>query len=294
MTLIIVVISLFLEWSLGRWQHLRRLGWFIAYRRRLFGLLPPAWQDGLAGTLLALGVPVVAMLALQQVLDWGLLELALGVLVLTYCLGPEAFNERVDAYLDACEAHDSAGAKQIAESLVGGPVSDEWRRQTRSVATAVLYEGNVRIFAVLFWFLLLGPAGALLYRTAAFFRRDARSLERPELTGAADRVFGYLDWAPARLLSLSFFLAGSFDDALKGWRKVLAADQGDPLERNRLVVIMTGCGAMRHEVDDAFEETDHGERYDLYWVRTARALVLRAVVIWVAVIALLTMAGWFV
>lgn len=297
MTLIVIVASLLLERVVGRWQHLRRIEWFSRYRRWLFGLVPSGWGDGLPGVLVVLVFPVLLVTALQWWLAqgplFGLMELLLAVVVVTYCLGPESFNERVDAYLEACEAEDREQARRIAESLVGAPVSENLHQQTQSVATAILYEGNLRIFAVLFWFMLLGPAGALLYRCAAFLAQEARTLDQPRLVRASERTFAVLDWAPARVLSLSFFLAGSFDDAWLAWRRVVAADQDLP-DSNRSVVIVTGCGAIRHDVDDAFDETDRGDSYDLYWVRAARGLVLRAVVVWVAVVALLTMAGWFV
>lgn len=295
MTLVVIVISLILERLLGRWQHLRKLSWFTLYRGRLFALLPEQWQQGFTGGLILLAIPVLLVLILQGH-DWGLWNLLLSLLVLTYCLGPEAFNERIDDYLQACEAHDRLRAKAIAESLVGESVSDNVQRQTQIVATAILYEGNVRIFAVLFWFIVLGPAGALLYRCASFLTQDTRSWAQSSLIQAADKLFALLDWIPARLLSLSFFLVGSFDDALQAWKRVYQAELGLS-ESNRSIVINTGCGAMRHDVDAAFDDSDEagrGEKYDLYWVRTARALVLRALLVWLLVIALLTMAGWFV
>lgn len=296
MTLIVIVASLLLERMVGQWQHLRRMEWFARYRRWLFGVAPENWGDGLPGVMLVLLPVLIAMLLVHWAVHgavFGLMELLLSVAVVTYCLGPESFNERIDAYLDACEAHDRDEARRIAESLVGGPVSENLHQQSQSVATAVLYEGNMRIFAVLFWFMLIGPAGALLYRCAAFLAGEAATLEKPRLARAAEQTFAVLDWAPARLLSLSFFLAGSFDDAMHAWRRVTAAEQ-DLAESNRSVVIVTGCGAMRHDVDDAFDESEHGDAYDLYWVRAARGLVLRSVVVWVTVVALLTMAGWFV
>lgn len=300
MGLIVIVVSLILERVLGHLQHLRRLDWFPGYREVLFSRAPGSWTFGIGGAILVLAPVVLAALFLQWLLDdllWGGLELLFSIAVVTYCLGPEAFNQQVDAYLEAREAGEYGKAGRIAEKLAGGPVSDDIHRQAKQVTTAVLYEGNVRIFAVVFWFLLLGPAGALLYRMAAAYARDAdrrldvSALETPAFeSGAAGRVHAVLDWLPARLLSLTFFLTGSFDDAWRGWRRAWQAEQ-DLTDSSRSIVVSTGCGAMRHEVDDTSAEAASYETYDLQWVRIARALIWRSLVVWLVIIALLTLAG---
>jgi membrane protein required for beta-lactamase induction len=217
------------------------------------------------------------------------------VLVLAYCLGLESFNDRVNDYLHACESHDRRQAKELAELLVGRPVPENIHQQTREVATAILYESNTRIFAVIFWFILLGPAGALLYRIAILLLRDSEDAGLAHLTQSAEKIFAWLDWAPTRLLSLSFFLTGSFDDALKAWKQVVLSEL-DMAESNRSIVINTGCGAMQHDVEEALmDDPLEGmlDEYDLHWVRAARALVIRSLVAWLAFVALMTIIALF-
>lgn len=296
MTLVVIVVSLILEHIFGRWQRMRRLSWFSSYRKRLHNILSQPWREGYLGVLVLLAVPVLMIWLLQLLLQgyyWGTLELLYSVLIVSYCLGPEPFNEKVDAYLKACEEHHRLEAKELAESLVGDTVPDNQRQQSSAVTRAVLYEGNIRIFAVLFWFVLLGPAGALLYRCTAFLAQGKNVPECEHIQPYAERIFAVLDWLPANLLSLTFFLTGSFDDAWHAWKKAVQAEL-ELTERNRATVITTGCGAMRHEIDDAFAGNDHGEEYELYWVRSARALVVRSLVVWLLGIALLTMAGHLV
>ena len=301
MGLIVIVISLVLERTFGHMQHLRRMDWLVSYRQKIFSWVPDHWSFGYKGMAVLLLPVIVATLLLQSLFAghwWGVLELLFSVAVVTYCLGPEAFNHQVDLYLDACGRGDRLAAKVVAEKLVGKPVADDEHRQAKQVTTAILYEGNVRIFAVLFWFLVLGPLGALLYRVVAALMHESRKfVESPhadaseiELCRATEKTFAVLDWLPAHILSLSFFLAGSFDDAWQGWRRVYAAEQ-ELAERTRSIVVSTGCGAMQHEVDDAMsEESDEGD-YDLQWIRMARALVWRSLVIWLVFVALITMAN---
>jgi len=213
--------------------------------------------------------------------------------VLTYCLGPESFDELVNQYLRACEEKDVRQAQLIAKRILLEPISTNIHHLSAQVTRAVFYEAEKRLFGVLFWFLLLGPAGALLYRMAVFLAE-----ENYHAGGAASEpamvLHGIMDWAPSRLLALTFFMTGSYDDAARGWRKSFTAGTVDLTLRNRMFVILTGTAAMRHEVDDTVAHPDNQEDYDLQWLRMARVLIIRSLIVWVTVIALLTLAGFFI
>ncbi len=296
MTLMVVVISLLLEHFFGQWQHLRRLSWLSSLRKHLQNVVPDIWLQGYRGVLVLLSVPGLIVLLLQLALQgfgWGLTELIFNIVVVSYCLGPESFNKRVNDYIRACEGRHRVDAKELAESLVGDQLPDGQWQQSCSVAKAILYEGNIRIFAVLLWFLVLGPIGAMLYRCAAFLALDNGDFKSESIQSAAKRVFSILDWLPANLLSLTFFLTGSFDDALQAWQKAIKAElEAD--DRNRLIVTLTGCGAIQREADVIVDPEQPEEEYDLNWVRSARSLVLRSLVVWLLGIAVLTMYGYFV
>jgi AmpE protein len=292
MSLFIIVISLILEFFVGRWQQLRRLDWLVSFRETLHEKAPADWTLGWRGLLLLLAPIVLGMLLLQGIVDdhaFGLLKLLLGIAVLTYCLGPESFDELVNEYLHACEQKDVRQAQLIAKKILLEPPSNNIHHLSSQVTRAIFYEAEKRLFGVLFWFLLLGPAGALLYRIAVFLAEESYA-RNPGISDPALVLHGILDWAPARLLALTFFIAGSFEDALRGWQKSFTSP-GDINTGNRTLVILTGTAAMRHEVDDTVAHPDRLEEYDLQWLRAARALVLRSLIVWVAMIALLTLLG---
>ncbi len=296
MTLIVIVASLLLEHVFGHWQRLRRLSWLSSLRKHLLRIVTEPWQSSYQGVLVLLLIPCIVIWLTQLLLQgyaWFFLELIFSILVVSYCLGPEPFNERVEEYIAACEGHHRLDAKQMAEALVGDEVSDNQWQQSCSVTKAILYEGNIRIFAVLFWFLLLGPVGAVLYRCSAFLAQGKSIPENESIQSAAERIFFVLDWLPANLLSLTFFLTGSFDDAWQAWIKAVKAEL-ELTERNRSIVTHTGCGAIRHEVDDVSDQEKQEDGYDLNWVRAARSLVLRSLVVWLVAVAILTMYGRFV
>ena len=339
MTLIIVLASLLLEWLFGQYHKLRSFAWFSHYRDFIqHRILPKPWRQSVFGLLFLLA-PLSLFAWLVQLasreIGAGILEAVFGVLVLSYCFGPKSLYEQIRTYLNARETedvdcdptsdgtddpnHSQAIAEQIVEQTLHG---QNLHQQTRAVTTGILYAAHRRVFAILFWFVLLGPGGALLYRLCGYAEQDSRTQSDQAGQQAAQQILGILDWLPARLLALTFFLAGSFEDAWQGWRKAqqyiqrcaaeMATDSAEQTAKavmqrisgNRIFLLCTGCGAMRHEVDDIFATEHHGETehhnkqdqmdYDLQWVRTARSLVLRSLMIWLAVIAVLTMSGWFV
>ncbi|MBA3582482.1 MAG: regulatory signaling modulator protein AmpE [Gammaproteobacteria bacterium] len=297
MNLIVIVLSLLLERGLGHYQHLRRLAWLGGYRRFVFSFIPRKKRNGI-GAVLALLLPIfITMLVIQitlwawfGLLAYGLFALVLGVVVVTYCLGPEIFNELVDDYLYARERVDVNRTRSVGEILLGKSVPDSLLEQDRAIALAVFRECNTRIFGVLFWYLVLGPAGALLFRVSAAIMHEARR-EQSNLQAAAQKIFGLLGWIPARITAMGFFLAGSFEDAVDGWRRARVGDQ-DWHQQNERLLAKTGAAAMQHEVEDIVLDDETTDEETLYWVRAARGLVLRTLVVWLVGIALMTLGGW--
>jgi adenosylcobinamide-phosphate synthase len=73
----------------------------------------------------------------------------------------------------------------------------------------------------------LGPAGAVLYRMSEFVTRYW-DLQKPHqalpassaLQAAAARAWYLIDWVPARVTALGFAVVGSFEEAIDSWRNV--------------------------------------------------------------------------
>ena len=96
-----------------------------------------------------------------------------------------------------------------------------------SIQRGLYYDGYQRWFGVLFFYLLLGPAGALAYRLLHLCRD---SLE-PALCA---RVLHVLDWVPVRLVAAFFVITGDFvasRDALAACLADRETDAGTVLSR---------------------------------------------------------------
>jgi len=309
MTPIAILIALSLEFFATAFEPLRSLRWFDAYRDRVLRALgAPAIGDGPLGVLAVLALPVLLVAVLQSVFagHWlGLLSLALGVLALGLSLRYQPVDRLVDAYFDACESEEEDAARAASSSLFGGAAAPGCE-QVQSVSEGLLVQANERLFAVLFWFAVLGPVGAVLYRlswrlAAAAETTDLDETEtadetpmRAGFTEAAARLHAILAWAPARLGAGAYALAGSFEDAVHQWRNYYQHSADASLESSEGVLRAAGRGALqldRYVVQT--EETHEGDvPLEPAAVNAARGLVLRALVIWVATIVVVTLALW--
>lgn len=219
MTLIGILLALGLERVLG---HLR--GWgrpilFLAAMRALSAAVPSVlWQSALLPFAVVLVPAVLAWWVLGQI-EGPILALCLSAALLLLCLGPRDLAEDVHELLQARADGDAARAAQLARALQRGPNPGETHR---SLTGALFIQSHEKLFGVLLWFFAIGPAGAIAYRLASRLPRylaetapDSRALE------LADWLHGALAWMPARITALVYGLAGSLDEALQTWRRLL-------------------------------------------------------------------------
>ncbi len=294
MNFIALVISLLIERLLGEYEHLRGTRWYDWYAGWMHEALGgKSFWSGPFGVLILVGIPAALAGIVYSLLGGALLSilaLVFSVFVLVMCLGPRELDGEVSEYIGAVEAGDAERATELAGRVVGGEPPEAGLARNRAVTEASMLQFNERAFAVLFWFVVLGPLGAVLYRVTCLARNDAVAGTRPDagFAAAIQRLQGILDWVPVRLIALGFALAGSFEDALTDWKGYY--EHGSDLfwERNSGVLLATGRGALRMgDMDDP----DDGAAAGLGTVRAVLALLLRTLILWVVLYGLLTIAG---
>ena len=295
MNLVALILGLVTERLVTNLLHLREPRWFDTYFDWGFAHL-----QKLSGVLAYLGAVVLVLLPVIPVLLivfafgdslFGLPYLAFAVLVLLISLGPRDLGEDVDEYCFAVETGDQDKADHAAKALLEKDIPAEPAERQRAIQEAIMVQANNRIFGVVFWFMVLGPAGAWLFRVADLLRRRAAfeaARDEDGVDGLATylivvrRVHGVLAWIPARLLALGFALAGSFEDAVSDWRGYYENCADQFFEVSDDVIACAGCGALQtREVPSEVEAA-----------RGAMSLVLRTLFVWVFFIAVLTLVGW--
>ncbi|MCG7996920.1 MAG: regulatory signaling modulator protein AmpE [Candidatus Thiodiazotropha taylori] len=292
MTLTIILICLIAERFLLEHSHLRSNRWFTRYCQWHQQQNLPEWmQQGVIGLLLLLLPPLLAVAALQHLFAdslLGLPSLLLSIGVLLYALGPQDLDSQINQYVETAEA-DEAEAREIAREIIEDepPTSEPARSQ--AVAEAALQQANRRTVAVLFWFILLGPLGAILYRLATWMPQSDQAAQDIDFKLNTRQLVIILDWLPARVTAFCYAIAGSFEDALYGWRSYQESRQSEFSDSNTGTLICTGGGAMR--LTTLLDEAYAGAHLYTYLPKAAMALIWRSLIVFLVIVAFLTFTG---
>jgi adenosylcobinamide-phosphate synthase len=173
---------------------------------------------------------------------------------------------------------------------------------TRQLMEHAVIAAHRHVLAVLLWYTVLaalgmGPAGAVLYRMSEFVARYFRSetihdvygsaligtepqtateprhsFKSPSSQHAAQNAWHIIDFIPARATAMAFAVVGNFEEVVEAWRNGIA-------QSNDALVNMAMAASL------ALKDTALPEH-----LRSLVGLVWRAVVLWLLLIALLSLA----
>ncbi len=273
MTFLALIVALVLERlsPLEDWLHGDR--WFARWQGQLSSL---GLGSGLQ-VLFSVGVPVVlAQLVLDalQPLVFGLAWIAAAVFLLLYSIGHSNLGALQERYRSQCRREDFEAAWLATSSEFDWFEAEEKLDAAlihKSVQQGFLYQNYQRWFAVLFYFLLLGPAGALAYRLLYVACEGEVSRQQ---------ILFYVDWVPVRLLAAAFILTGNFvASADELWDALRSPDMSSPEVLFTVAMAATGQDRMPEEEGGLSGQRAATEN------EMFAALVQRASVCWVAVIA---------
>jgi adenosylcobinamide-phosphate synthase len=322
MAFLSVLIALLVEQlkPLGRGSAVYRLRQSLAdVAARNFDAGRP--HHGVAAWFIAVLLPTLVTLAIYLVaLHYSLLlALAWNVAVLYFTLGFRQFSHYFTDIQDALNHNDAATARSLlkqwkALDTVDMSTSDV----TQQTIEHALVSVQRYVLGVFFWFILpIGPAGAVLYRLSDYVAgkwNHADSEASPALQSFAQKAFDLLDWAPARLTASGYAIVGNFEDAVDIWRgySQLWAN------RNTGVMLASAAGAVGIRLGATAAAspaaptepgwTQEGENGDLGMnglaaampgaipqpahLRNVVGLVWRSVLLWMLLLAMLSVVSW--
>jgi AmpE protein len=259
------------------------------------------WQEQIGsqggdvlGLVLCVGGPVLACALIQVALRGtllGLASLAFAIVVLFYCWGPRDLERDVEAIDKAPDSDRRAAALQALRVDAAQPP----QFAAGALVEAVFLAALRRWFGVLLWFALLGPAGALLYRLTQVLAAtpDLASGQSAAQRAMIERATRMLDWLPAHLMVLALALASNFDAVFKAWRDYHAAHAKGYFRLD--LGFLNAIARASVDADVAAEDDEQAQtrRTPLVALDDAMVLVRRVLVVWLTVIALIVLGGWF-
>ncbi|MDD1979487.1 adenosylcobinamide-phosphate synthase CbiB [Pseudomonas tussilaginis] len=245
-------------WGEPQRRHpLVAFGRFAGRLEQRFNAAGRGWRShGVTAWFLA----VIPLTLLATLLSWlPYIGWLVDVLLLYCALGLRSLGEHVRPVAEAL------GRAELEEARrrVGFLVSRETRELdetavARAATESVLENGSDAVFAALFWFIVAGAPGVVLYRLSNTL--DAMwgyRNERFERFGwAAARIDDLLNYIPARLVALTYALLGKTRLALSCWRR--QAPLWD--SPNAGPVMAAGAGALGVELGGP--AVYHGERHE--------------------------------
>ena len=317
MNLLAILIALGLEqWRAFQWRGSVERA-FVRYARYLErNLNGGRVEQGVLAVLAALIPPI----ALAGGVFWlahsvhPLLGLAWNALALYFLMGFRRFSHAISTIIAAFRDNDVIAARRALAAWRGGYTVE---LGSQDIAKLAIERGLVdayrQVFAVLFWFAILpGPVGAALYRATLLLAQEWRGPEpgsdetpiarsRAAFGEPARRLLWLLDWVPVRVTALSFAVVGDFEDAAWCWRTQPPAWAAQPGGVDAGVLLASGAGALGVQLGGpivepgsepiARPELGTGEQPEPEVLPSAVGLVWRALVLWLLVILLVTLAN---
>lgn len=234
----------------------------------------------------------------RNVSPW--LVAALDAVALYFAIGARSLHEHIAPIALALRDADVPRARALASRIVSRDLTQATDEPiARAAVESALENGSDAIFAPLFWLVVAGAPGVVLYRLANTL--DAMwGYRNARFTGfgwAAARIDDVLNWIPARLTAISYALLGHTADALNCWR-TQAPQWSSP---NAGPVMAAGAGSLRVQlggaaryegVEEARPSLGTGETATAADIARALTLVTRTLWLWLGALGLIATLAW--
>ncbi len=239
------------------------------------------------------------------------------VAVLYATLGFRQFSHYFTEIRTALEMGDDETARRVLQSWTGPlPLALTRAEIIRRLVVQSVLSAHRHVFGVFTWYSIgsllgLGPAGAVVYRVGAsiqaraLMRVDAGTRTSSAVQQFTGRLWWFLDWLPVRMTAMGFAFVGSFEESIDLWRRWEIIKPGD----NDALLLAATSGAIGIQLNEpagvvlaapSLEplggQVEPGEAVDghkspqIGHLAAVVGLVWRTVVMWLVLLALMTLA----
>lgn len=279
MTLLILLIALGVQWFMGQRISREEFNWFDPYVNFLSRQLQKTeLLQGYIGLAIVVVPIVLLVLIVNLIIDdvfLSIIEFFFGLVVFFYCV------DATDPAASLASYFKGNKAEKEVKAYVGSTLPKTDGGVARKVSQTILVHALHHIFSLIFWFVILGPVGVITVFMVHLVATTTNKQLKP-MAEAANIVQGVLDWVPVRLVGLSFALMGSFADVFMYWIKHIA----NGIESAEELLSHYGLLANGANPRDSKASTEQEPM-------AIAALVYRALIVWVVVIAVISISSWF-
>ena len=203
----------------------------------------------------------------------------INLIILVYCLRPGEFNRIIDEVkllgdVEKSKNFEIKRTNYILAYNLSSSVNDN-----RSI---IFYSSTRNIFNVLFWFLILGPAGALSYISIDFMVNGSMKIDT-QSKKKLKQFIGIIEFIPIHLTLLSFALVDDFETCKKHWQSI--SKKKDLYLSN--IDLITTIGLNLVIRNDDLNNND-------FFYTNAQMIIFRALLAWLSIIVLLIFGGFFI
>ena len=252
-----------------------------------------AWLLGVLLPTLVVGITYYILLEIHAILG-----ILFGIAVLYLTLRFSLFGQSAEKIVAALRDRNMDQARELFSRWEGSEAENYSAAElARASIETSLKRAHQGLFAPIFWFVVLGPAGALLYRLAHLVKLEWYPQEDNLFNQFARRAFEWLDWLPTRVTAGSFAIVGDFEDAVYCWRMQAQTWPDKALG----IVLASGAGALGVRLGEPLPyrgvlqfrpELGLGDEADADYLQSAIGLIWRVLVLMVGLLLLLTFAHW--
>lgn len=226
-----------------------------------------------------------------------LLGLLFNIVILYLVLRFNRFGRPAEKIITALRNENLASARETYAKWEGEEADYSAPELARVSIETTLKHAHYGLFAPILWFVILGPAGACLYRLSHVLKQVWQPRQHNEFNHFTRQVFGWLDWFPARFTAGCFAIVGDFEDAVYCWR-IQAQSWPD---KDIGIVLASGAGALGTRLGEPLAsrgvlqfrpELGLGDEADADYLQSAVGLIWRVLVLMLGILLLLTFSHW--
>ena len=282
--------------------------WFFRLRRRIESAFVAQTEGSEVGWMVpVVFIYAVPMLTLAIVLwsvdgaGFGLPTMIVHILVVLIAFDRTQPGNLASEFLSRWRKGDVEGSVLYMrqEKLAGTDAPlDSQEKVSAYFKKQLVYRCFEKMFVMFFWYLLAGAMG-VLFNYVSYQLRDSHAEDQdPRQVSLTEKITYVLEWAPVRLLALTFSLAGNFVQCFE--RVKLSFWEFDPQSDSAAILYgYAGCALSGHVMtespaEDADSELSPEEQERLVQgkeIEALQALLERSQAIWLAILALMTIFG---